>query len=138
MVPILSSLIFAPLVGAVIILMLPRNRVGLIKAVALFSTAIVLGLAIYLMAHYNYTLPQIQFVEQMPWMAPLNIWYFVGVDGLSLSMVFLTALLGFIVCISSFSIENRQKEYFVLYLLLMTGMTGTFLALDLFLFYIFW
>ena len=53
-------------------------------------------------------------------------------------MFFLTALLGFIVCISSFSIENRQKEYFVLYLLLMTGMTGTFLALDLFLFYIFW
>ncbi len=79
-----------------------------------------------------------QFVEYKPWLGGWNIWYFLGVDGLSLALIFLTSLLGFLACLASWGIEETVKEYFIFYLLLMTGMLGTFLALDLVLFYIFW
>ena len=117
MLPILTSLIFIPLVGAFIILLLPRKNAGLIKSVALVSTALVLGLASHLVCRFDHTTAQVQFTEKIPWIAPMNIWYFVGVDGLSLALVFLTALLGFIACIASFNIDNRQKEYFVFLIL---------------------
>ena len=136
--PILSYLIFAPLVGAALILALPPKKTGLIKTIAFLSTGFVLALAGCLVARFDYTSAEFQFIQQTQWIPALNVWYFVGVDGVSLALVFLTALLGFLACLSSFSIDNRQKEYFVFYLLLMTGMMGTFLALDLFLFYIFW
>ena len=68
----------------------------------------------------------------------MNINYHLGVDGLSYSMVFLTALLCFLACVASNSIKERIKEYYIFFLLLEAGMMGTFLALDLFLFYVFW
>ena len=79
-----------------------------------------------------------QFVERLPWIPQMNINYHLGVDGISIGLVFLTALLGFFACVGSYGIKERQKEYYFLYLLLNTGMLGTFLALDLFLFYVFW
>lgn len=138
MYPILSLLVFVPLIGALLILCLPKDKGGVIKSVALLSTGLVLLLSMCLLSRFDVANPQMQFVEKALWIAPMNIWYFLGVDGLSITMIFLTGLLGFIACISSLSIQDRLKEYFVFYLLLMTGMMGTFLALDLFLFYIFW
>ena len=67
MLPILSCLIFTPLLGAFLILLLPRNRVGLIKAIALISTAIVLGLTVQLLLRFDYSSGQVQFTEQLPW-----------------------------------------------------------------------
>ncbi|HLF17429.1 MAG TPA: NADH-quinone oxidoreductase subunit M [Candidatus Omnitrophota bacterium] len=138
MFPLLSSIIFLPLAAALGILLTPRNNVRLIRTFALSATFVVLCLSVLLVIKFNSALPGVQFVEHHLWIAPMNAWYFLGVDGLNVAMVFLTALLGFLACIASGGIGHSQKEYFVLYLILMTGMLGTFLALDLFLFYIFW
>src|SRR5262249_1419466 len=80
----------------------------------------------------------LQFVDRVSWIPAYHIEYFVGVDGLSITMVVLTALLSFLCMIASFGIEKALKGYFTLFLLLETGMMGTFVALDFFLFYVFW
>jgi NADH-quinone oxidoreductase subunit M len=79
-----------------------------------------------------------QFEENLAWIPQLSVAYHVGLDGLSLPLIVLTGLLGFLACLASGSISERHKEYYALYLLLEVGMLGTFVALDLFLFYIFW
>jgi NADH-quinone oxidoreductase subunit M len=79
-----------------------------------------------------------QFSEIASWIPSINVSYHLGVDGLSIGLIFLTTLLSFLACIGSYGIDKRQKEYFFLYLLLSTGMLGTFCALDLVLFYVVW
>lgn len=135
---LLSSLVFLPAVGALLILFMPKTNVKSIRSVALIVTGLVLFLSIMLVGKFDYTRSSMQFVEKAWWIPQMKIQYFLGVDGLSIALVFLTALLGFIACVASHGIDKKQKEYYVLYLLLMTGMTGTFVALDLFLFYFFW
>lgn len=80
----------------------------------------------------------VQFTDHAIWIRDFNIEYFMGVDGLSVSMVILTALISLIACLASFKIDKKPAAYFSLFLLLETGMMGTFCALDMFLFYIFW
>ena len=79
-----------------------------------------------------------QFIEHGVWIRSLNVEYFVGVDGVSISMVFLTALISFVGALASYSVTEQLKGYFAMYCLLVTGMFGVFVALDLFLFYVFW
>src|SRR5207244_1586336 len=79
-----------------------------------------------------------QLVHRGPWIDSFNIYYFVGVDGISITMVVLTALLCFICMIASFGIDKGVKGYYALFLLLETGMLGVFCALDFFLFFVFW
>lgn len=136
--PLLSFIVFLPLAAAVCILFIPQSRVQWIRNIATLATGLVLVLCVKLAWHFDYATTEMQFVENFSWIPQFNIQYFLGVDGISVGLVFLTALLGFLACISSWGIAARQKEYFVFYLLLMTGMLGTFVALDLFLFYIFW
>ncbi len=138
MIPLLSSIIFLPLLGVVLIAVTPSRLDKCIRYSALLVTGLVLAVSVYLLMHFDRAAVSIQFVEHKPWFPGLNIWYYLGVDGLSLPLVFLTALLGFLACLSSWGIKERVKEYFIFYLLLMVGMLGTFLALDLVLFYIFW
>jgi NADH-quinone oxidoreductase subunit M len=120
------------------IMLVPRGGERAIRLVATLVTALVLALSVKLLLSFNTTLPDMQFVEKISWITQLNVYYHLGVDGISLPMVIATALLSFLACIASFGITERVKEYFALYLLLEMGMMGTFLALDLFLFYIFW
>jgi NADH-quinone oxidoreductase subunit M len=80
----------------------------------------------------------LQFEERFSWIPAYNIEYFVAVDGISISMVLLTALLCFLCIFASWGIDKAVKGYFALFLLLDTGMMGVFVALDFFLFYIFW
>jgi NADH-quinone oxidoreductase subunit M len=146
---ILSSLIFVPLLAALIILVLPQRAVTGIKMVSLLATALVMVLSITLFldldpagavkASQGY-----QYVQQLSWISLnlqslglLQIQYFVGVDGISLSMVLLTGLIGLIGIISSWKITRSIKAYFTLYLLLLASVMGCFLALDMFLFYLF-
>ncbi len=136
--PILSWIVFLPLVGAFLCLVIPKRQGELIKAIATVSTFVTLALSVWLLTQFNPGLKGFQWEEKLSWIAPINVWYHLGVDGLSLPLVFLTALLSLVAVIASFGIRERLKEYFFLYLLLETGMLGTFLALDLFLFYIFW
>jgi NADH-quinone oxidoreductase subunit M len=79
-----------------------------------------------------------QFIEHGVWVRSLNAEYFVGVDGISISMVLLTALVSFVGAIASYSVKVQLKGYFAMYCLLVTGMMGTFVALDLILFFLFW
>jgi NADH-quinone oxidoreductase subunit M len=136
--PILSVMTFLPLLAALFVFCVPQKKVALIRAIALFSTGVVLALSIFMVLHFDRSISLPQFREEMIWISALNIHYSLGVDGLSVGLVFLTALLGFLSAVASLGIESRQKEYFIFYLILMTGMMGTFIALDLFLFYVFW
>ena len=138
----LSSLIFVPLAGAVALLFVDNRderRAGFIRAGTLVVSLAVLALAILLWARFDATSAEYQFVERHPWIPAFGIDYAVGVDGISLLLVELTAFLTPIALLSSWeSIRKRVKAFSVLMLALESAMIGVFLSLDLFLFYVFW
>ncbi len=139
MIPnILSFIVFLPVVGMFIVLLLPREKKTAIKVVSAVFTGLQIVLAWQIYVNFDTNTTSMQFVEQVKWIESFNIWYFVGIDGLSVSMVLLTALLSFIAIIASWNIDKAVKAYFALFLLLDAGMMGVFVALDFFLFYIFW
>jgi NADH-quinone oxidoreductase subunit M len=135
---VLTWMVFVPLLGMAVILLLPSRAHGAIRWTAAAATAPPLALAAWLLAHFDPHAPGFQFVERAAWIPAYRIEYFVGVDGVSITMVLLTALLSFLCIFASFGIEKGIKGYFALFLLLETGMMGTFVALDFFLFYVFW
>src|SRR5213594_4091072 len=135
---VLSWMTFFPVAGMVVVLLLPHDRHSLIRWVSALATLPPLLLAIWLYANFDRTSSGLQFVEKAPWIPTYNIQYFIGVDGISISMVLLTALLSFLCIFASWGIDKGVKGYFALFLLLDTGMMGVFVALDFFLFYIFW
>ena len=135
---VLTLLLLCPLAGMALVLALPRTSVTAIRSVALVATGATLLMSLQILGAYPAGLPGVQFQERIAWIPQMNVFYHLGLDGISLPMVLLTSLLGFLACVGSFSISERHKEYFALYLLLEVGMLGTFLALDLFLFYVFW
>ena len=140
----LTLITFIPLLGAVVIAVLPKGRVDLIRLIAAAATGLTLAVTILMLVQFDPDMPGInvkdsfQFVEQHEWIGAFNIYYFMGVDGLSLPMVLLTALLSFLCIFASWNIDRAHKGYFALFLLLETGMIGTFVSLDFFLFYVFW
>jgi NADH-quinone oxidoreductase subunit M len=140
----LTLITFLPVLGAVIIAFLPRDNDKLVRWTALVTTFIVLVITASLYPQFDRSMLGInkldgfQFVEQASWIPAFNINYMVGVDGLSFPMVLLTALLCFLCIPASWSINKGVKGYFAMFLLLETGMMGTFVALDFFLFYVFW
>jgi NADH-quinone oxidoreductase subunit M len=135
---LLPWMTFFPLVGMAIILILPRTAHGLIKWTAAAAAVPPLLMAVHLFLNFSRTTSDLQYVIKRPWIPAFNIEFFMGVDGVSISMVLLTALLCFICIFASWGIEKGVKGYFALFLLLDTGMMGVFCALDFFLFYIFW
>lgn len=136
--PILTYIVFLPLAGGLVILFTPKKNISLIKAIATTVTAAALALSVILLLKFDYTNVSMQFEEKLPWIPSINVFYHLGIDGLSIGLIFLTTLLSFLACVGSYGISVRQKEYFFLYLLLATGMLGTFVALDLVLFYVLW
>ncbi|MFO0759499.1 MAG: NADH-quinone oxidoreductase subunit M [Byssovorax sp.] len=144
---ILSILTFLPLLGVVAIFLAHIFNYKEDKNLRLFTVilmAVNLVLATWLYAKFDTHFAKAdgndgyQFIEHAVWIRSLNVEYFVGVDGVSISMVFLTALISFVGALASFSITDQLKGYFAMYCLLVTGMYGVFVALDLFLFYVFW
>jgi NADH-quinone oxidoreductase subunit M len=139
---ILTLITFIPLAAALVVMLIPKDRSTLIKWTAILFSLIPLGLSIWLWAHYKAAGVQFphgaQFMVDLPWISQIGVRYMMGVDGLSVPMIFLTTLLVPLCLIYSLIIENRSKEYFWLFLVLETGMLGTFVALDFFLFYVFW
>src|SRR6266511_2405496 len=134
---VLSYMSFIPVVGATLVLALPNNA-KLIRWVSAAATVPPLLMAIWLFANFDRNKVGFQFTEKYQWIPAYNISYYMGVDGLSISMVLLTALLCFLCIFASFGIEKAVKGYFALFLMLDAGMMGVFCALDFFLFYIFW
>jgi len=135
---ILSYMTFFPLAGMIVVLLLPSKSHNLIRWASALFTVPPLLLGVWLYGNFDRINPGLQFVEKIPWIPAYNIDYFVGVDGISISMVLLTALLSFLCIFASWGIDKGVKGYFALFLLLDTGMMGVFVALDFFLFYIFW
>jgi len=135
---LLTYMTFIPLAGMFVIMLLPRDSHELIRRVALAFTIPPLLMAIWLYGNFDRTTDAMQFMERASWISSFNIQYIMGIDGLSVTMVLLTALLCPICILASWNIEKGVKGYFMLFLLLDTGMMGVFCALDFFLFYIFW
>lgn len=138
---ILSWLTFLPLAGMAAILVIPtrlRKSTELIRYVALGTTLGCFALAAWLFFAFDRSSSAMQFVENANWIPYFSIRYTLGVDGLSILMVLLTQIIGLVGVIASWNITKAVKGYFALYLLLQTGMTGVFCALDFVLFYVFW
>src|ERR1700690_3608299 len=135
---VLSIITFLPLLGALALLFVPKEKLQVIRLVAVLASGAAFLASVWLWANFNNGSFEFQYVEKMSWIPTFNIQYFMGVDGLSLVLVILTTLLTLLSVIASFGIQDRIKEYFFFFLLLETGMIGVFFALDLFLFYVFW
>ncbi len=135
---VLSALTFLPLVGGLVILCVPGEKKFLIRVLAAIVSGLTFAATVWLWAHMNTAVADFQFVDRWSWIPAFHIHFFLAVDGLSLPLVMLTTLLTLLAVMSSFAIELRVKEYFFFFLFLETAMLGVFLALDLFLFYIFW
>jgi NADH-quinone oxidoreductase subunit M len=134
----LSLITFLPLLGAIIIIFLPKTWEKFIKYFAVVMSVPSLALSIYLWATYNDS-GGYYAVEQVKWIEAINVYYRLGVDGLSIPLVVLTTLLTTLsLWYSAPVIHKRVKEFFALFLLLETGMLGVFVSLDLVLFYFFW
>ena len=137
--PLLTTVLFLPLLGALIVLGLPREREQAARLCAMIVMAATFVASAALFMLFDSALPQMQWVERAPWLTSLGIEYHIGVDGISLPLVLLTTLLTPIAFLQAWrSIEFKVKEFAIVMLVLETGMLGVFLALDLFLFFIFW
>src|SRR5215813_10216955 len=134
----LTLITFVPVAGMVVCLALPEAMKNACKWIAAAATAVQLVIALALYAHFDTTTTAVQFAEKYQWIPTYHITYFMGVDGISISMVLLTALICFISVFASFSITRAEKAYYALLLMLDAGMMGVFVSLDFFLFYIFW
>lgn len=165
---VLLTLLWAvPLLGALLVLCLPRSQAGLIKATALGVTILTFALTLVALGKFlslsgeattltaraeinaitidqatgvqaaSADAPNADLLVRLPWVPYFNIQYYLGLDGISLSLIVLTGLISVLACLASWNIEKQLKGYFSLFLLLVASMSGVFLALDLFLFYIF-
>ena len=130
---------FLPLLGAIVVAFVPASRPDAVRRVALGFALAAWVVSLGLLAAYVTGAPGFQFVDTYEWIPYFGISYKVGIDGLSLVLVVLTTTLTWISLLASFKpIQTRVKEYMVSFLILEVGMIGVFVALDLFLFYIFW
>lgn len=131
---LLSMILLAPIVAVILLLFIPPTAKKSIKLIAAMATGISLLMTIYVYINYNNNLGGMQFMQSIPWISDLGVAYTVGVDGISLPMLFLTNIIGFAAVFSSWNINERPKEFFILLLILLTGVMGTFIAGDLFIF----
>ncbi len=138
---LLSLIAYIPLAGALVLLLFPRDRT---KAIAWFATGVMLlDFVVSLPLFFRWDTSLAGFdertLERFDWIPSIGVQYIFGVDGISVLFVLLTTLLGVIAAVSSWSaITERVKEYYIFLLALQTGMLGVFMALDFFLFYVFW
>ena len=136
-IPILSLMLLVSLVGAVVTFSMGKNP-KMAKISALVFSAIPMVLALFMLTEYVQTAGGYQFKESFTWIESLGISYILGVDGISVPMVFLTTLLVFLAVIFSWDVDHRTNQFMALLLVLELGVLGVFMALDYFLFYVFW
>ena len=138
---ILTGVIFLPALGVVAILFIPKERQNAIRITALVASTLTFLLSLVMLSAFDRADPDLQLVVRLPWIRVVGwtLEYHLGIDGLSLLLVLLTTFLTPISILSTWSaVQERVKEFMAFFLLLEVGMLGVFLALDLFLFYIFW
>ncbi len=136
---LISVLTWLPLVGAILVSLIPGEEKGILKWFAFGWSLLVFFLSLILLVGFNDANPDFQFAEKFQWIAALNISYAVGIDGISLWLVILTTFLTPLVILSAFgAVEKYVKGYMFSMLFLETAMLGALVAMDLFLFYVFW
>jgi NADH-quinone oxidoreductase subunit M len=135
---LLAAMIVVPLVGGISLSTIPGSLGRFARPAALVLTGAVLAASAWLWTSFDAAAGGMQFELDLPWIPGLNTAFHLGVDGLALPMVFLTALLTVLAVVASRSIDDRVPQYFTLLLLLEAGLIGVFVSLDLILFYLFW
>ena len=135
----LSIILFTPLVGAALVLFVGKQNENAIRWIANVFAFLGFVVSVPLWFWYNPSNAEFQLIERAPWIPSVGAEYFLGVDGLSVLLILLTTLMGFIAVLSSWTaITERVKEYYIFLLVLQTGMLGAFMALDFLLFFLFW
>jgi NADH-quinone oxidoreductase subunit M len=137
----LSTILFLPAVGALVIALIKGGDEKLVKRLAAAFTFVPLALAVYLFIAFDRSASAagaIQYEEKYLWIGPLNAYYHLGVDGLSMPLLLLTTFLGFLAVLISWKVHERPREFFAWLLLLETSIIGVFVSLDLLLFFIMW
>ena len=142
---LLSVITFTPLLGVLVLLLVPKGNDNLIRWIANafgligFIVSLPLWFSFQIQPPADPVAPGFQFIEKVSWIPSIGVSYFLGVDGVSALLILLTTLLGFIAILCSWTaVQDRVKQYYVFLLLLQVGMLGVFCALDVFLFYVFW
>jgi len=133
---LLTLVIFLPLLTAGIVALLRSESFAKVASVAVSGLVLLLSLVLFL--KFDFSREGFQFVTKLSWIPPLGISYHLGVDGMAVSLILMTALLFFTVFVWSWRVEDRPVLYISLFLMLETACLGVFSALDFFLFYIFW
>ncbi len=136
--PILSATLLIPILGAILVMIIPRRQENLIRYTAAVCTLISLVLSLLVFLNYDRAAAGMQFKEYIPWVKDLGVSYALGIDGISIPLLLLTNLIGFSAVYASWSVETQVKEFFALLLLLISGVMGTFVATDLFIFFLFY
>ena len=142
--PLLSYIVFLPALGAILLAFIPGQNKEAIRVLTLVVLVLVLLPVLWIAypgnmdGQFNMELAKMQDAFSVPWIPSFDIYYFMGIDGISFPLVVLTAVVSVLACGASWSIEKHVKGYCILFLLLVTGMLGVFMALDFFLFYVFW
>src|SRR6202166_5195259 len=135
----LSIILFTPLFGALILLLVYKQDENAIRWIANIVAFVGFAISIPLWFWFNPQAPDFQFVERAPWIPSVGAEYFLGVDGFSTLLILLTTMMGSIAVLSSWTaITERVKEYYIFLLVLQTGMLGAFMSLDFLLFFLFW
>jgi len=134
----LSLLLAIPVIGAMFHVLIPRQKSKAHFTCALLFTSLAFLWSLTILNQFDGAKGEMQLVERVPWMRFYGIEYLVGIDGISLFLVLLTTFLMPIAILASWSVKDKIKEYLFFMLILETGMLGAFVALDLFLFYVFW
>src|SRR5438445_65608 len=134
----LSLLLAIPVVGALALMLIPRRSTPTLFACALLFTSLDFLWSLNILNQFDGANGEMQLIERVSWMRFYGIEYLVGIDGISLFLILLTTFLMPVAILASWSVKDKIKEYLFFMLILETGMLGAFVALDLFLFYVFW
>jgi NADH-quinone oxidoreductase subunit M len=130
--PILSVIVFTPIITALLLLLIPGERKTEVRVAALAAAFIAMSLSIWVYFSYDVSKGGYQFVEKYPWLPMLGISYHIGVDGISVPLVLLTGVVMFTGVLISWGIDDRPREFFAFLFILATGVFGVFVSLDLF------
>ncbi len=138
MMPVnLSLFLLLPTLGLILLFLTPANKTALLRRITIITVFLAMLLSVWLFCSYNQTAGGFQFVQKIPWVAPLNISYHLGVDGINSLLILLLGITSLAAALISRSIQERVKEYYILFLLTVIGTYGAFLSLDIFFFYFF-
>ena len=136
--PLLSVIWLLPLAAVIIIMLIPKEKDFLVKYVSLAFTSVSFILSIYLFFSYDFKAGGLQFIERAPWIPVIGINYFMGVNGINVTLVLLTGIIIVAGILASWRVTVRPKEFFILLLTLVTGVFGVFMTYNLFVFFLFY